>query len=218
VLEDNAGFTATGHVIIRDKNTREILVDKFNAIHLGNLAWATVVALASSDNGHIRYMAFGNGGTRITSTGDILYRQPNVSNIRKVTDSLYNETFKKEIFYVIDNEVTPLESNSTYSDLRATVPVEGIESTLIQEPYDRAEDMYIDLSGDLTWVDEDGVTTTNPHAVFDELGLYVGPAGIVGNLSDSNDAYMITHLIFNPIQKSANRELQIEYTIRIQLT
>lgn len=215
---EHTGFSAYGDVIIRDKHTLEELVVKPNAIHLGNLSWAMVVALSSSDNGHIRYMAFGNGGTRITSTGDILYRQPNVSNIRKVTDSLYNETFKKEIFYVIDNEVTPIESNSTYSDLRATVPVEGIETNLDQENYDRAEDMFVDLSGDLTWVDSDGVTTSNPHAVFDELALYVGPPGITGNLSDSNDAFMITHLIFNPIQKSANRELQIEYTIRIQLT
>lgn len=214
----NGLLYAEGHVKIKEKASGKVLVDQKNAIHLGNLSWAIVNALCSNDSGHIRYMAFGNGGTRINSTGDIIYRPPNVSNIKKVTDSLYNETFKKEIFYVIDNEVTPIESNSTYSDLRAIVPVEDVENNLIQEDFDRADNMFKELNGQLTWVDSDNNTTTNPYAVFDELALYVGPAGIVGNLSDSSDAFMITHLIHNPIQKSKNRELLIEYTIRIQLT
>lgn len=213
-----ANIVAYGRVKISDRNTKEVLEHKDNAVHLGNLSWAMVNALCSKESGHIRYMAFGNGGTRINQTGDIIYRTPNVSNIRKVTDSLYNETFKKEIFYVIDNEVTPIESNSTYSDLRAVVPVETIEDDLIQDDFDRAENMFKELNGELVWVDSDNNQTTNPYAVFDEMALYVGPAGIQGKLSESSEAFMITHLIHNPIQKSKNRELLIEYTIRIQLT
>ena len=214
-------LTAEGRVKIKDRLTNEVLEDKFNAIHLGNLSWAMVNALCSNDSGHIRYMVFGNGGTRISPTGDIIYRSPNVSNVRRVTDSLYNETFKKEIFYLIDNEVTPIESNSTYSDLRAVVPVETIEAALDggkQMDFDRADNMFKELSGELTWIDAGGGDTTNPYAVFDELALYVGVPGIVGNLADSGEAFMIAHLIHNPIQKSKNRELLIEYTIRIQLT
>lgn len=218
---EKGGFNikAEGRVKIKDRFTNEVLEDKFNAIHLGNLSWAMVNALCSNDSGHIRYMAFGNGGTRITTTGDIIYRSPNVSNVRRVTDSLYNETFKKEIFYLIDNEVTPIESNSTYSDLRAVVPVDSIETALTdQEDFDRADNMFKELNGQLTWIDANNAPTTNPYSVFDELALYVGRPGIVGNLADSNEAFMIAHLIHNPIQKSKNRELLIEYTIRIQLT
>jgi hypothetical protein len=208
---DAIGFTAHGWVKITDPKTGEILVEQENAIHLGNLSAAIVMALCSDDKGHIRYMAFGNGGTRITSNGDILYRTPNVSNIRKVTDSLYNELFKKEIIFDGDNEVNPIFSNSTYSDLKALVTLSEIEAGLTQQVYDRADTLNRStIDGSLTSYDED--------AVFDELALYVGSPFISGLLSDNNEALMITHLIFNPIQKAANRGLQIEYTIRIQLT
>ena len=44
--------------------------------------------------------------------------------------------------------------------------------------------------------------------VFDELGLkWYNPAG-TGKL--------LTHVVFHPIQKSLNRLLQIDYTIRVQ--
>ena len=44
--------------------------------------------------------------------------------------------------------------------------------------------------------------------VFDELGIKsYNPAG-AGKL--------LTHVIFHPVQKSLNRLLQIDYTVRIQ--
>lgn len=209
---DNAGFTARGWARITDIETGEVLLDdKENAIHLGNLSAACVMALCSDDKGHIRYMAFGNGGTRITSNGDILYRTPNVSNIRKATDSLYNELFKKEIIFDGDNEANPIFSNSTYSDLKVLVTLTEVEAGLTQQVFDRADALNKDT------IDQT-LSSRDQDAVFDELALYVGPPFIAGPLSDSSEALMITHLIFNPIQKSANRGLQIEYTIRIQLT
>jgi hypothetical protein len=46
--------------------------------------------------------------------------------------------------------------------------------------------------------------------VFDELGLKsyssAGP----------NEGMLLTHVIFHPVQKSLNRMIQIDYTIRIQ--
>ena len=44
--------------------------------------------------------------------------------------------------------------------------------------------------------------------VFDELGLRSYNPDGVGKL--------LTHVIFHPVQKSLNRLLQIDYTIRIQ--
>jgi hypothetical protein len=44
--------------------------------------------------------------------------------------------------------------------------------------------------------------------VFDELGLKGTDAA--GNL------VLLTHVIFHPVQKSLNRMIQIDYTIRIQ--
>ena len=48
-------------------------------------------------------------------------------------------------------------------------------------------------------------------AKLDELGLFT-------NASDINDATMLTHVIFHPVQKSQNRIIEIVYTVRIQLS
>ena len=55
----------------------------------------------------------------------------------------------------------------------------------------------------------DNTTTLNDTYVFDELGLftYEGTAG---------EGKLLTHVIFHPVQKSLNRLIQIDYTIRIQ--
>ena len=55
----------------------------------------------------------------------------------------------------------------------------------------------------------DNTTNVNDTYVFDEIGLFSweGTAG-TGNL--------LTHVIFHPVQKSLNRLIQIDYTIRIQ--
>ena len=46
--------------------------------------------------------------------------------------------------------------------------------------------------------------------MFDELGLKAySPAG--PGLGD-----LLTHVIFHPVQKSLNRLIQIDYTVRIQ--
>jgi hypothetical protein len=45
--------------------------------------------------------------------------------------------------------------------------------------------------------------------VFDELGLK-SANGSLTNLR------LITHVIFHPVQKSLNRQIQIDYTLRIQ--
>jgi hypothetical protein len=46
--------------------------------------------------------------------------------------------------------------------------------------------------------------------VFDELGL---KSWEVGGIATGN---LLTHVVFHPVQKSLNRLIQIDYTIRIQ--
>jgi hypothetical protein len=57
----------------------------------------------------------------------------------------------------------------------------------------------------------DNSTTLNDTFTFDELGIKAraidGTAG-TGKL--------LTHVIFHPVQKSLNRLIQIDYTVRIQ--
>jgi len=208
---ENGFLKAEGFATIRDKLTGEVLFSGKNAVHLGNLSAAIVQALSDENSGFVRYMAFGNGGSLIRETGEIAYRQPNVNNIRTPSASLYNETFKKEIIDDSSNKVTPVLSNSTYSDLSILVTLETNEPNLTQQAVDRADALTLTTDG-YTYV---GIGA----AVFDEIAIYCGQPNIAGPLvNNTDDAIMVTHLIFHPIQKSANRALEIEYTIRIQLT
>ena len=55
----------------------------------------------------------------------------------------------------------------------------------------------------------DNSTDLNGEFVFDELGLKSwGGEPDIGKL--------LTHVIFHPVQKSLNRLMQIDYTVRIQ--
>jgi hypothetical protein len=55
----------------------------------------------------------------------------------------------------------------------------------------------------------DNSTNFNGEYVFDELGLQCWNGS-------STDLFLITHVIFHPVQKSLNRQIQIDYTLRIQ--
>jgi len=48
----------------------------------------------------------------------------------------------------------------------------------------------------------------NGNFVFDELGLV--------SYTPSGTGKLLTHVVFHPVQKSLNRLLQIDYTIRVQ--
>jgi hypothetical protein len=54
----------------------------------------------------------------------------------------------------------------------------------------------------------DTASNTDGIFVFDELGLR--------SYSNAGEGRLITHVIFHPVQKSLNRLVQIDYTVRIQ--
>jgi len=54
----------------------------------------------------------------------------------------------------------------------------------------------------------DNTTNNNGDFVFDELGLK--------SFSSTGNSQLLTHVIFHPVQKSLNRLIQIDYTVRIQ--
>ena len=78
---DNVGLNVSGHILIKDKDTGEVLVDKRNAIHYGNMAYIVAQALNgfNTENAFIDRIAFGNGATSVDTAGKILYKTPKVN-------------------------------------------------------------------------------------------------------------------------------------------
>ena len=190
-IVDEAGLNVSGHILITDKETGEELVNKRNAIHYGNMARVVALALKNADNEYINFIAYGSGGTSVDTSGKVLYKNPRVSESFDASGSLYNRTHEKSFTTQDDNNKIEVIQGASYSDLKITSTL-GYAEPSGQELFDTSTDNEGDY-------------------VFDELGLFT-------NASDINDATMLTHVIFHPVQKSQNRIIEIVYTVRIQLS
>ena len=191
---DNAGLNMSGHIVIRDKETKEEIINKRNAIHYGNMARIVAQALNNTADSYINFIAFGNGGTSIDSSGGkVLYRSPRVSEAYEASASLYNKTYHKDIQGSQADEDNKIEivTGASYTDIKMTVTLG------YSEPSD--QDVF------------DSSSTNTGDYIFDELGVFT-------NATDFNDSEMLTHVIFHPVQKSQNRVIEIIYTIRVQLS
>ncbi len=189
--DDIAGISVTGHIVIRDAETKQEIVNKRNAIHYGNMARIVAQALTNTDAAYIYYMAFGNGGTSVDTVGKVIYKSPRVSEAYEATTTLYNRTYYKPI-----NTTTEVIQGPSYSDIKMSCVLEYSEPS--------GQDLF------------DSSTTMEGDYIFDELGIFTYPTDLT--LSDPIvSSTMLTHVIFHPVQKSLNRIIEIIYTIRIQL-
>lgn len=183
-----------GFVKIFDPNSGEVLLDKKNAIHYENISIAMAQTLADRNTGYIYQMAFGNGGSSVDPTGIITYLPPNTTGQNA---DLYNETYAK---VVDDNSVANTDTGNNYLTVLHTtgkVYTDILVTCLLD---------YGEPPGQQAF---DNSTNFNGEFVFDELGLKCWN-GSATNLR------LITHVIFHPVQKSLNRQIQIDYTLRIQ--
>ena len=127
-VDDNAGIKMSGHILIRDAETKEEIVNKRNAIHYGNMANMIAKALTNSADSYIHYMAFGNGATSVDAAGKVIYKAPRVSEAYENSATLYSRTFQK----VISNntttdkiEIIPGTSYTAVSYTHLTLPTKA---------------------------------------------------------------------------------------------
>jgi len=191
--KDLSGIHIEGHIKIHDPKSGEVFINKRNAIHYENMSISLAESIANAGQGFIYQMSFGNGGTTIDPTGIITYLTPNSTGTNA---SLYNETYSK---VVDDRAVVNLDptrnkietrhvTGTNYTDVFITCLLDYGEPAS-QEAFDN--------------------TNNNESAyVFDELGLRA--------YSPTGTGRLLTHVIFHPVQKSLNRLIQIDYTVRIQ--
>lgn len=183
-----------GFLKIYDPNNGETFVDKHNAIHYENMSIALAQGLANKNLGYIYSMAFGNGGSSVDPTGVITYLPPNV--IGQNAD-LYNQTYSK----VVDDN-SAANSDPTQNKL-------GVLHTSGQVYTDVLVSCLLDYGEPPGQQAFDNSTNFNGEFVFDELGLKSWQGS-------SSNLLLLTHVIFHPVQKSLNRQIQIDYTVRIQ--
>ncbi|CAB4138030.1 hypothetical protein UFOVP328_223 [uncultured Caudovirales phage] len=183
-----------GFVKIFDPVSGEVLVDKKNAIHYENISISMAQTLANRDLGWIYVMAFGNGGSSVDPTGVITYLPPNVTGQNA---DLYNQTYEKVVDDNSASNTDPANNNLTVLHTTGKVYTDILVSCLLD---------YGEPPGQQAF---DNSTNFNGEFVFDELGLKTWNGS-------ATDLRLITHVIFHPVQKSLNRQIQIDYTLRIQ--
>ena len=187
-------FDIKGSLKIFDPNNGEVFLDKKNAIHYENISLSLAQSLADRNVGYIYEMAFGNGGSSVDPTGVITYLPPNV--VGQNAD-LYNQTYSKVVNDNSSADTDPVNNNMTVLHTAGTVYSDILVSCLLD---------YGEPAGQQAF---DNSTNFNGEFVFDELGLKTWNGSVT-------DLRLITHVIFHPVQKSLNRQIQIDYTLRIQ--
>lgn len=184
-----------GHIKIFDPNTKEVFVDKRNAIHYENFSLALARGVSNQGYGFISEIAFGNGGTLVDDTGIITYLTPNTTGLNA---ALYNQTYSKIIDPQTTGNIDPARNFMEVRHVLGTYYSDILVSCLLDfgEPAgQQAFDNSVDAEGSF---------------VFDEIGLRAYSA------DGPNTGDLLTHVVFHPVQKSLNRMIQIDYTVRIQ--
>ena len=192
-MQDTNGVLVQGHIKIFDPESQKVYIDKRNAIHYENMSIALAESLSNAGAGFIYEMSFGNGGTSVDPTGIITYLTPNSTGTNA---TLYNQTYTKVVDERSVNNTDPVRNKTEIRHLSGTNYTDIVVSCLLDYGEPNGQDAF------------DTTSSQTNNYVFDELGLRSYNAAGTGRL--------ITHVIFHPVQKSLNRLIQIDYTVRVQ--
>jgi len=194
----NLSYKVEGFLKIYDPNDGEVFVEKKNAINYENMSEAIADTLSSRGYGEIYQMAFGNGGASVDQTGVITYLPPNVTGQNA---ALYNQTYAKIVDDTSVFNLDPTRNKMTVFHTTGNLYTDIVVQCLLD---------YGEPAGQAAF---DNSTQTDSAYIFDELGLLAN----YGTDPNGNViTRLLTHVIFHPVQKSLNRQIQIDYTIRIQ--
>ena len=192
-IKDNSGVLIQGHIKIHDPESDKIFVDKRNAIHYENMSVALAESVANQGQGFINSMSFGNGGTSVDPTGIITYLTPNSTGTNA---TLYNQTYTKIVDDRSVSNLDPQRNKIETRHINGTQYTDVVVTCLLDYGEPNGQDAVDTASG------------SDSLYVFDELGLV--------SYSPSGTGKLLTHVIFHPVQKSLNRLIQIDYTVRVQ--
>ena len=165
----------------------EVLLDIRNAVHPQNMGTMIGRALARDDNYWVHKMVLGNGGASVASGGAVTYLPPITSGNPA---TLYNKTYEELVDESLGSSAeTNTVTQASGSDVKNVVTV-FVELAADQPASQPSSDQAASIENDFA---------------FDEIGLR------------SFDDLFLSHVIFSPILKSANRTLTITYTLTIEV-
>jgi hypothetical protein len=191
--KDLSGIHIEGHIKIFDPVSEQVFVNKRNAIHYENMSIALAESIADAGQGFINSMAFGNGGTTVDPTGIITYLTPNSIGTNA---SLYNQTYSKIVNDRSSSNLDPTRNRIETRHVSGKYYTDVFVTCLLDYGEPAGQDAF------------DNTSDNESRFVFDELGLV--------SYSTTGNPRLLTHVIFHPVQKSLNRLIQIDYTVRIQ--
>lgn len=193
-LSDQLSIGLEGHLRILgyDDGVDEpiVLLNKRNAIHREHASILIASAISNrSLNGSIYTMNFGSGGATIDPLGNITYATPNTTGAADLNIPVYFEVVDDTEGAPAGNQMAVKHINGTlFSDVEVRCVIDK------NEPFGQAA------------FDNIGGTNVNTSPfVFDEIGL------------KTESGLLVTHVVFSPIEKSANRIIEIIYTLRISV-
>lgn len=199
-METNIGFSIKGSIKITDVTDKEnpiTLVDKDNAINFESMSLAVANSLSNRGVGTIYQMAFGNGAASIDATGLITYLPPNTVGLNA---ALYNQTYAKVVDDTLISNPDPSRNKMTVNHVSGKLYSDILVTCLLD---------YGEPSGQYAF---DNATDSESDFTFDEIGLLAN----YGTDGTGNPVTrLLTHVVFHPVQKSLNRTIQIDYTVRI---
>lgn len=212
-MNNKVFLRAQGLVKAKDVDTGEVLIDTCNDIHLENFSEAVALALGGYTNGFIEEMHFGSGGSVVNSTGEISYNGNN-ANPQNGTASrdadLYGATSAYPTYFKVVNDRSSRFNLINYNPDpdRTNIKISHVVGT-------RYTDVIVTCTLDYGEPNNqsafDDSTTVKAKYIFDEIGLKTYDP-------NTGTKRLLTHVIFNPVQKAANRAIEIVYTIRITMS
>lgn len=204
------GMVLKNGVLVPDENTGRIRLNKNNAIHNRNMAEMLARGLSNTDfdmvgTHQIYGIGLGNGGSTIDGLNQITYLSPNVVGVNA---RLHNQTY----FEVVDEQQAGVPTGNSVTYLPSALE-DNTSIVIVTAKIGAGEPVGQDIS------DTPPNANVNSEYVFDELGLFsYGVNGSFNNTSTPVDALLLSHIIFSPILKTANRELVITYTLTISIS
>jgi hypothetical protein len=167
----------------------QVLLDQRNAIHNEHASIILARGLANRDDGSVYSMHFGSGGATIDPLGDIIFATPNTVGASDLNVPTYFEVVDDTLGAPSGNQMAVRHVNGTlFSDVEIRCVIDKDEP-FGQQAFDNVGFNINDAS----------------LFIFDEIGL------------KSQDGLLLTHITFSPIQKSANRIIEVVYTLRVRI-